>query len=1080
MSFLKHLNKHPRGGHVSPSQPVTTPSEFPGRVTIGELSDNLLLNIFRYCLDVSPQHWPRLVHICRRWRRIVFASQRTLHLRIFCTHGTPVLKTLHCWPAMPIVVQYGGSRELGPPAPKDEDNIMAALMRSGLVSSISLTVTSSLLEKLSSITMPFCELEDLVLLPLDGAQLTLPSTFLWGSRLRRLYLTGIAIPALLRLLYSSRNLVDLQLHEDFVSWQLSPEVLSVALSRMAQLRSLSLHLLYTAHFHASPPLSLGRAVLPLLTQLDFRGTSPYLERLVARIDAPRLGDITLAFLNKNTISFPKLREFIDRTDIHKSHRQAHILSSERAISIELTFLNENAISFPELRKFIDRIEIHESHRRAHILSSERAISISWIRPGASPCLKLQLFCEPLSEQLLFMTRVCAHLSNSLFNVEDLCISTTRPLGRGDSDYSGWRDLFNSFTGVKWFHLDWNHSTNIVRDLQLPNRQYETMLRPLHMLYTPHPGQRHASLGEAVVAFMVSRQLSSRPIEVEYERLFHVNELRPLSWQATIEMLSDDILLDIFRHYLDFAPRAWPTLAWVCQRWRQIVFSSPLGLNLRLYCTYGTPVLKNLDYWPVLPIIMKYGGLPNLDPPAPEDGDNIIAALKQPGRVSSISLTVTYSLLESLSTISEPFSELEELFLLSIDNVQLALSSTFRWGPRLRTLHSTRIAFPSLPQLLSHSHNLVDIQLHGIPSAGYFSPEAFANALSRMTHIQTLSLHFLSLPPRRNYLSLPPLSGERVVLPALTFLKYRGTSKYLDSLVARIDAPGLGNIDITFFFQPTMDASQLGRFVERTGIQTPLSRADVQISADAISIFLFNSSTPTPLQLQISCKQLDWQLSSMAQVCDQFSPFLFRVNNPRINMTHSSSVQDDADGEQWLELIRAFGGATDFRVADELTTAVLCALGLVEGGHATVLPSLRHLHIENPMVMNEPSWDGLLSFITSRSRSGQPVQVNVPFNQCHICHASFREKKGHNLHLIDEHGYRLLCSYCENFECTLGQSDLFRRHLRSEHFRVAGKDPHVWYYSLTPDQLGGLITRHGFVRAPDTVAPSTTVTAPPSQ
>ena len=92
----------------------------------------------------------------------------------------------------------------------------------------------------------------------------------------------------------------------------------------------------------------------------------------------------------------------------------------------------------------------------------------------------------------------------------------------------------------------------------------------------------------------------------------------------------------------------------------------------------------------------------LDPPAPEDEDNIIAALKQSDRVSSISLTVTSSLLEKLSTISEPFSELEELVLLSQDNLQLTLPSAFRWGPRLRTLHSTRIAFPSLPQLLSPS------------------------------------------------------------------------------------------------------------------------------------------------------------------------------------------------------------------------------------------------------------------------------------------------------------------------------------------------------------------------------------------
>ncbi|KAH9042841.1 hypothetical protein EDB84DRAFT_897824 [Lactarius hengduanensis] len=150
MSLLEYLKTRARVRYVSPPQlePVTIPSEFPtsGRVTIGELPDNVLLNIFRYYLDVSPRHWPRLVYICHKWRRIVLTSQRTLHLRIFCTHGTPVLKTLNCWPAIPIVVQYGGSPELCLPAPEDEGNITAALKQCGRVISINLTVTKSLLK----------------------------------------------------------------------------------------------------------------------------------------------------------------------------------------------------------------------------------------------------------------------------------------------------------------------------------------------------------------------------------------------------------------------------------------------------------------------------------------------------------------------------------------------------------------------------------------------------------------------------------------------------------------------------------------------------------------------------------------------------------------------------------------------------------------------------------------------------------------------------------------------------------------------------------------------------------------------
>jgi hypothetical protein len=140
----------------------------------------VLLNIFRYYLDSSPRFWPRLVHICRKWRRIVFASQRALRLRLFCTHGTPVRKTLDWWPTLPIVVQYGGSPALDPPAPEDEDDIVAALEQSDRVTSIGLTVTSSLLEKLSAIEGPFSELEDLVLLSRDSVRLTLAQRFSVG------------------------------------------------------------------------------------------------------------------------------------------------------------------------------------------------------------------------------------------------------------------------------------------------------------------------------------------------------------------------------------------------------------------------------------------------------------------------------------------------------------------------------------------------------------------------------------------------------------------------------------------------------------------------------------------------------------------------------------------------------------------------------------------------------------------------------------------------------------------------------------------------------------------------------------
>jgi hypothetical protein len=66
------------------------------------------------------------VHVCQRWRWIIFASPCRLALHLSCTYGTPVRKSLSLWPIqLPITIEYPFfllCRVLG-----DEDNIVAAL-----------------------------------------------------------------------------------------------------------------------------------------------------------------------------------------------------------------------------------------------------------------------------------------------------------------------------------------------------------------------------------------------------------------------------------------------------------------------------------------------------------------------------------------------------------------------------------------------------------------------------------------------------------------------------------------------------------------------------------------------------------------------------------------------------------------------------------------------------------------------------------------------------------------------------------------------------------------------------------------
>ena len=273
----------------------------------------------------------------------------------------------------------------------------------------------------------------------------------------------------------------------------------------------------------------------------------------------------------------------------------------------------------------------------------------------------------------------------------------------------------------------------------------------------------------------------------------------------------------------------------------------------------------------------------------------------------------------------------------------------------------------------------------------------------------------------------------------------------------------------------MDALQLGWFIKRTEIHTSLIQADVETSADVIAISFLKSSTSTPLRLQISCKQLDWQLSCMAQLCEQVSPFLSPVVILAINTAQPLGGRDDVNSEQWLDLLRSFkfSSAKSFWVANELTTDILCALGPAYEGNTAMLPSLRQVRVQKPIAMDGPSWDSVQSFITARSISGRPVEVKAPSYQCHICHGSSEEQHGLKRHLREKYGYQVLCSYCGEFECTPGESDLFREHLEDKHHEVARSDAHISKPSLTRFQIDCLVNRHSSLRAPDVAPPSPT-------
>ena len=320
--------------------------------------------------------------------------------------------------------------------------------------------------------------------------------------------------------------------------------------------------------------------------------------------------------------------------------------------------------------------------------------------------------------------------------------------------------------------------------------------------------------------------------------------------------------------------------------------------------------KNLDCWPALPIVVEYGGSPALYPPTLVDEDNILAALRQSDRVSSLHLTVTASLLEKLSPIEEPFSKIEDLVLLYQDPMKLRPSRPFGWDPGLRSLHSTKVGFPGPLQQLS-SMDLVDIQFHNMVKAAYLLPETLVITLSQMSRLRSLSLHFL---PTATLIGISsPASEEPVILPSLTRLNFRGMAEFLEGLVVSIYAPCLSDIEITLFDEVIFDVPQLGKFIDQIEMQNSHRQADILFSEDSASISL-TQPTLTYFKLQLLCESLSRQLFSVAQICNRLSTFMCFVEDLRIKGTRLLSRQDSVVREKWAKLTRSFRGAKSLHIA----------------------------------------------------------------------------------------------------------------------------------------------------------------------
>ena len=424
--------------------------------------------------------------------------------------------------------------------------------------------------------------------------------------------------------------------------------------------------------------------------------------------------------------------------------------------------------------------------------------------------------------------------------------------------------------------------------------------------------------------------------------------------------------------------AWQSLVHVCQRWRSLVLESRRRLNLQLYCTPKTPARDKLDVWPALPLIICGSMLISL-----ASTDNIIAALGQADRVCQIYLNdlVDWQLERVLAAMQVPFPELTDLQLGPVVYSLLApvIPDSFLGGsaPRLRSFALQGIPFPGLPKLLSSATHLVALTLSHIPHSAYISPKAMIALLSVLSSLDSLTLEFESPQSRPDWESpnFPP--PRRSILPALTRLDFKGVTEYLEELVIGIHTPQLYRMFITFFNQIDFDIPRLAQFINCTPALRALNEAHVQFNEDFAHVQL-SASSPTPtFMIAISCREPDWQLSSIEQVCNSSLDPFSMVEDFYIEHRYWLTVwkNDAIENTLWLQVLLPFTAVKNLYLSKEFAPGIVATLQELVGGRITeVLPSLQNIFVEG-FERSGPFQENIGRFVAGRRFSGHPIAIS---------------------------------------------------------------------------------------------------------
>jgi len=147
---------------------------------------------------------------------------------------------------------------------------------------------------------------------------------------------------------------------------------------------------------------------------------------------------------------------------------------------------------------------------------------------------------------------------------------------------------------------------------------------------------------------------------------------------------------------------------------------------------------------------------------------------------------------------------------------------------------------------------------------------------------------------------------------------------------------------------------------------------------------FSSGTETSLlSLRIRCRKLEWQLSSLSQVCNSVLLVLSALGMEYLNLGPNFSRAyplpiklDDMDNTQWLEILHPFANVKDLHLSEEVSTWIAPALQELAGEQVTeILPTLQNIFLDSVYSEHEPVPKAIWEFVAARQLSGYPVAIH---------------------------------------------------------------------------------------------------------